>query len=221
MKIATLLLATHCQVQHGFVKGDLVDPPPPPPKEFQTHWISFARAAREVAGSMEGFLGRVSSRTNLRVHFVRRNMWDTIRVLEEGNRPHPCCPRCDMFLPWWYMNGIHPSVVMCARGAESKIRRLVEEETHMGAVTAFQDYGRPLASVSEFKYVGRVLTASDDYWPSAVANLRKACQKWDQVSRILGWEGSDAMTLCTFYKAVVQALLLSGLETWVTTPWIG
>ena len=39
---------------------------------------------------------------------------------------------------------------------------------------AFEAYGKPLEMVTEFKYLGRVLTASDDYWLAVVANLRNA-----------------------------------------------
>ena len=39
--------------------------------------------------------------------------------------------------------------------------------------------------------------------------------------RILGWEGADPWTLGNFYKAVVQATLLFGEDTWVMYPRIG
>ena len=38
----------------------------------------------------------------------------------------------------------------------------------------FQAYGRPLDLVPEFKYLGRMLTASDNNWTVVVVNLRKA-----------------------------------------------
>ena len=60
-----------------------------------------------------------------------------------------------------------------------------------------------------------------NYWPVVVSNMRKERRKWTRFYRILGWEGVDTWTSSTFYKAVVQATLFFGTETWVTTPRIG
>ena len=38
------------------------------------------------------------------------------------------------------------------------------------------------------------------------------------MSRILVWEVADARTYGTFFKLVIQAILLFGPETWVGTP---
>ena len=78
----------------------------------------------------------------------------------------------------------------------------------MGVVTALQAYGHPPTLVSSFKFLVRVLTALDDDWLAVVTNLMKAQRKWDRMSRILGREGADTRTSRTFYKVVVQAVLL-------------
>ena len=41
------------------------------------------------------------------------------------------------------------------------------------------------------------------------------------MSRILGREGSDIHTSGTFYKSVVQEILLFRLDTWMMIPLIG
>ena len=51
---------------------------------------------------------------------------------------------------------------------------------------AFQDYSRPIKTVTSFKYLGRIITASDNYYPEVVGNLRKAQDIWAHVARILG-----------------------------------
>ena len=43
--------------------------------------------------------------------------------------------------------------------------------------------------VTEFKYLGRVLTASDDNWPAVMDKMRKSRKCWMKMSRILGREG--------------------------------
>ena len=67
-----------------------------------------------------------------------------------------------MFSPWDELNVQHPDTEMCSRGAERKCRVLVEDEAHMGVAEAFQSYGRSLEVMSLFKYLGRILTASDN-----------------------------------------------------------
>ena len=75
--------------------------------------------------------------------------------------------------------------------------------------------------VLEFKYLGRVITDSDDDWKTVVGNLRMVQKRWAWMSIILGQEESDPQTSRNFYKAVVQANLLFGAETCVMYPQIG
>ena len=48
--------------------------------------------------------------------------------------------------------------------------------------------------------------------------MGKAWKSWGQLSRILSQEGADKRVSGNFFKAVVQAVLLFGAETWVLTP---
>ena len=67
-------------------------------------------------------------------------------------------------------------------------------------------------------YLGQVLTVGDDDWLAVVDNLDKARKSWGRLSRILSREGADQKVSRHFYKAVAQAVLLFGAETWVITP---
>ena len=127
----------------------------------------------------------------MRVNFLHRHVRDTVVVLEEGNLPHPRCPRCDMLFPWRALNRSHLATAQCARGAERKRRRLAEEELRKSSERAFQANGKPLENVTAFRYLGRLMTAGDDYCPSVVGNLQKASKSWGQLSRILSREGAD------------------------------
>ena len=82
-------------------------------------------------------------------------------------------------------------------------------------------YGIPLVPVSSFKYLGRVMLASDDDWPAVEQNLRREQQKWERLTRVLEREGVDAWTSGRIYMVVVQAVLLYGSQMWVMTPCIG
>ena len=77
---------------------------------------------------------------------------------------------------------------------------------------------QPIKNVSSFKYLGRVLSANDNDLPAIVANVRRARQQWGQVAQLLVHEGVSTATMSYFYKAVVQAVLLYGSATWVTSP---
>ena len=82
----------------------------------------------------------------------------------------------------------------------------------------FEAYGAPIENVTEFKYLGRILTATDDDWPAVVGNLGKVRISWGHLSRVLGREGSDPKVSRAFYVAVNQAVLLFGSETWILPP---
>ena len=42
-----------------------------------------------------------------------------------------------------------------------------------------------------FKYLSRILMATDDDWPAVVGNLGKARRSWGRLSRVLEREGAD------------------------------
>ena len=75
---------------------------------------------------------------------------------------------------------------------------------------SFEAYGKLLDTVSDFKYLVRVMKAVDDNWPAVAGNLSKAWNRWRRQSRILCREGAEAMVLGNFFKAVVQAALIFG-----------
>ena len=82
---------------------------------------------------------------------------------------------------------------------------------------AFHAYGTRMRAVTEFKYLGRVLTNTDDDWPAVAGNIRKARESWGRLARILGQVGAVLKGTCSFYTAVTQQVLLFGAESWVLT----
>ena len=150
-------------------------------------------------------------------HFLHWHVLNTAVILEEGNLPHPRCARCDILVPRRALNGRHPDTAQCARGAEQKRRRHAEAETRESLERASEAYSEPIQNVSAFRYLGRFLTARDDDWIVVVGNLGKAQKSWGRLSRILSREGSDPKVSGNFFKAMAQAVLLFGAETWVLT----
>ena len=72
--------------------------------------------------------------------------------------------------------------------------------------------------VPSFKYLGRVLSAADDDWSAVIHNLKKAEVVWIRMAKILSREVERPRVYGFFFKAVVQSMLLFGVETWVVTP---
>ena len=87
----------------------------------------------------------------------------------------------------------------------------------MGTDIVLTSYGVSLAPFTSFKYLGRVLMAEDYDWPEVVRNLRRARQKWEQMTRVLSREGEDAQTLGQIYLEVVQSIIIYESESWVLT----
>ena len=91
---------------------------------------------------------------------------------------------------------------------------LVTEEEYEGLVMtmAIAAYVRPLTAVASFKYLGRILSASNDEWTAVIQNLQRALQKLTRISWVLGRVGVDACTAGILYTVVFQVLLLYGSE---------
>ena len=49
----------------------------------------------------------------------------------------------------------------------------------------------------------------------------KSRKSWTWMARILRWNGASPQVLGVFFKAVVQAVIQFGSETWVMTPCMG
>ena len=135
---------------------------------------------------VEGCPGVLATRAAMRVHFVHRHVHDTVVILEEGNLPLPRCPRCDLQVSRKALNGRHLGTSQCRTGTERKGRRLAEAEMRVTSERAFHAYGVQMREVTEFKYLGRVLTDTDDDWPAVAGNIRKARASWGRLARVLG-----------------------------------
>ena len=82
----------------------------------------------------------------------------------------------------------------CQQITERKRRCLAEEEASARAETALTADGINLARVTCFKYLGCILTASENDWPAVVSKLQKSRRKWKRLKRVLGRERLDAWT---------------------------
>ena len=71
--------------------------------------------------------------------------------------------------------------------------------------------------VDSFKYLGRILHHTYEDWPAVCRKIWRARQVWGRLEKLLRREGADSIISEKFYRAVVQVVLLFGLETWALT----
>ena len=109
----------------------------------------------------------------------------------------------------------------CTQGAERDRQQLAAEEEREVTDRDFSIYRRPLEMVTSFKYLGRVISVTDNDWPAVVNNLAQAKTVWSRMSRILSREGAMPRGSGLFFKAVIPAVLVFRAETWVVTPRMG
>ena len=74
--------------------------------------------------------------------------------------------------------------------------------------------GQQLDRVGEFNYLGRLMLWNNSDWPAMYRNIKKARQQWGKIVRVLKQEGATVRAFGRFYTAIVQSVLLYGVETW-------
>ena len=62
--------------------------------------------------------------------------------------------------------------------------------------------------VTSFKYLWRVISATDNDWPVVVRNLTKSRAVWRRLTSIISREGAAPQVSGFFFKAVVQLVLI-------------
>ena len=150
---------------------------------------------------------------NMRRHFAVMHLYNSIIIDQEG--PLPQCSSCGMCLSSIRMS--HCRSKFCiALTAKRKSIELARK--HAAATqTIFQINNTSIENVSEFKYLGRMISANDRDELAVTARIKAARSKWMQLYRILSADGTGCKTMSRFYLAIVQAVLLYGSETWVLT----
>ena len=93
----------------------------------------------------------------------------------------------------------------------------IKETQEQAKQVTFNVAGIDIETVSEFKYLGRIFRNDDSDQGAIDYNLSKARKVWGMVSRVLSQERSNPKIMASFYKAVVQSILLYGSESWVLT----
>jgi hypothetical protein len=176
--------------------------------------ISMPKGHNEVTCPVRGCRYKTDTRTEMRRHFRARHLEDTIVIAEEGKLPR--CDNCGLFQR--NVGQQHKAGKDCKKATRTRKARKDAKLQKTAREVVFMVEGRPIENVKEFKYLGRILEENDQDWPAVQRNLKRARQKWGMIGRILSREGAnEPRTMATFYKAIIQSVLLYGSETWVLT----
>jgi len=98
---------------------------------------------------------------------MHRHPNDWVRIMEEGRSPLPKCELCGMQMPFATLRSAsHRTSQTCIEGQTLKEQRRREEIARRTAEQVFTACGTPLDSVTEFKYLGRLLSCQDKDWPA-------------------------------------------------------
>ena len=92
-----------------------------------------------------------------------------------------------MFIYQLELNGRNNTTDLCLWDEERKRRCLATEEVEAGAAVALTAYGRPLMAAPSLKYLGGVISVSDDNWLAVIRNFWRVRQKLARLLRMLGW----------------------------------
>ena len=71
-------------------------------------------------------------------------------------------------------------------------------------IIVFYINGIALDNVTEFKYLGCIISADDRDDAAVSYNIKKETKAWYGMQRILSADGADPHTMARFYLAVVQ-----------------
>ena len=215
-ELAAGSLRQHRRMAHGIEPGVNWDMLPVSQAETEPvqYDVSFPTHVREVQCPI--CPGRCRTRAGLRNHFGRRH-WNDILCITEEIYPFPRCEKCGHQVPPTHLNNRHYNTDTCRLGAQRKRRREQLQQQYEANQVVINVNGTPLEKVGTFVYLGRPIAYNNSDWPAIHRNLKRAQQRWGMVSRVLERTGASPRVRGMFYKAVVQAVLLYGCESWVIT----
>jgi hypothetical protein len=149
----------------------------------------------------------------LQRHFWDLHPFDRVVVLTEGSFSQ--CKQCRMQVNPAYPR--HIRTKECGVGMDQRLQRELAISLALALRREFNVNGTVLEPVEVFKYLGCLLAQDDDDAQAIWQQMRKARGVWAQVGQVLRGENVMPWVAATFYKAVIQAILLYGSKTWNLT----
>jgi len=142
---------------------------------------------------------------------MRRHPFDAIAISEEGMLSQ--CQCCGKYMP--HVSNSHYSTQSCRRITRQRLawaRALCQLEAKN---VTFRIGSNVIETVSEFRYLGRILQESDLDDKAVRSNLGKAQAAWGRIKAVLSADEVSPPVMGKFYKTIIQSVLLYGSESWV------
>ena len=209
-------LSSHLMTQHDVYRSKVIDKDLVVEREPVVYTATTSGADGKLHCPVPGCVGEAYDRWNLRRHFCDRHPMDLVSTPGEG--VYPQCESCGMQTNPTVLNAGHPATKLCREGTERKVQRDAAANSARALDVTFTAYDVELERVEVFKYLGRLVAMDDNDVQAVRSNIKKARKCWKMLSRLLRSENMEPRVCGMFYKAVVQAVLLFGSETWVLTP---
>ena len=204
-------LASHMASQHDVYVAYELDP------EFLEDTHSVTHDAPVPTGGVYSCPvpecpGSATTQWGLKRHFRDRHPRDLVAF--GGAYPDGKCERCGMQCSATAWARGHCGSKSCREG-RGRRRQLEAAVASAHALRQTFAVGEDvLERVEVFKYLGRLLSMDDNDAQAVRAQLRKARKVWARVGTVLKGEHASPKVCAKFYRAVVQAVLLYGSETW-------
>jgi hypothetical protein len=199
------LESTHNIYQQVVVADDLLEERTGTRYEAQR-----VRCKEPIKCPFPGCPGKLSSLYMLRRHFRDLHPKDSVEIWWEGS--YPRCERCAMQCNPKYPRHIHLQVYQT--GVERRTQRDSAITSALALRQLFYVEREVLERVESFRYLGRILAQDDDDVRAVRSQIKKAQGIWSRVGQVLQKDNTPPKVSAKFYKAVVQSVLLYGIEMW-------
>ena len=136
-----------------------------------------------------GCAGVSSSKWNLRRHFCERHPLDLVSTPGEGT--YPRCQNCGMQTSPFVIGRGHERTRWCRDGGARRRQQQARVDAALSLRRQFTADGDVLEQVEVFKYLGRLLSMSDDDAQAVRAQMVKAQKIWARVGRVLRAENAS------------------------------
>jgi hypothetical protein len=198
------LADVHDIYQQTVVTEDLLEDQPP-----TTYTANVGLHDRDLPCPFPGCEGQLQDGWMMRRHFRDVHPLNLVVIPKEGK--YDRCERCRI-----QVNPLYPCHWLskdCQVGVEQKQQWEAAMTLALVLQQQFSVDEEVLEWVEVFKYLGRLLAQDNDNIQAIRAQLWKTCATWARVGQVLCNKNVSPNVAATFYKAVVQAILLHGSKT--------
>jgi hypothetical protein len=138
--------------------------------------------------------------------------------IEEGLLPQ--CTHCGLFQHNAHTRQ-HPESKECKQYAKVKKKRQKYVIQNAATHVRFHIDNQPVGKTSKFKYLDRIIADKDDDLPAVEQQITKASSTWGQIGKIIRKRTVlNPKVMATFYKAIIQSIILHGAERWIASKTI-